>query len=998
MYKVQSQEFGPVSAAELKQLAKVGTLTPTDHVRPELIPKWSLASNVKGLFPEIELELDDSPASSSDENSVVAVPPPLLSSIAVVPPLPVAQRPYNVPIAATVEPLSHSATTLKSVVSDTVWRRLVQLQLPVGDELFWTRLSAFRSRRKEASLKDAEAKNFWQRASEKISSLAESAEIQTNRYLVVSSDGRSWVTNQLAAVGEAWNIPMAQYKVSCHWNAYELTVNLETISQELEVELAQYKIDLSRDQANRCHGSPNDVIALANAGPPEIPADLWTCFPLVSQVTPARLGSFFNRADAPGRIGIAAVNDSAIVFGNDSKAVTLPFANIVGWRKGDGYLLCIHDTGNQLQHVSITTSGAVATVDDLAEFVAKIAEATKAAESAKNVTAADSPLEKKAETTLQTSTSCEPGPTMASADGIAHPRHALDTISKSLRRESTDKFCEHQMLAAEFSATPLFKTQRKRLMIVCRDSDVQVAVAEPNELLWQPLDSPYLHSFMDRWFVEASSGEVFELLVDKENEPIVAAMKYLLQSMYPNAKNACTLALLTPTNDETADWNIAIPFRIRFEDHGTLQFEASVESQSVGTFTCTSDAVSRKSRLWNDQFVIANVTVPGSDVPMQLASPPETLVRIWETRELTNLRTRTKGITLGEMYAQYNEMRNRKFVTGIFGNYFLAQQRLELRSPLDAFINQIELTPPGVLQEQLELELIERLSVLEISRHQLNRWLDRCTLMYPHQQADTTRRWLEDAFGKDVVSYEDRDREAWKVHQQTRAELRQVQASMNRAMAEVGQNLNAISFAFPEEVRCEALAATRRAASMAGKGAMVAAFAGMGGQMLMGLGRASVGDPMGVALLGTVGMSMLGRHLEKNAMDTEKKLRLRAYGTQALQWWKVVLETASVMALESRHTIEQSQKSAMLRDRKILESLPREQLPQTQKRMASTMLAMMQEEVDNQFYEALPGSGVFGWHIVDHMSEVTSTQPKVVLKRFSGEVPGSLAIGVKDGR
>ncbi len=64
------------------------------------------------------------------------------------------------------------------------------------------------------------------------------------------------------------------------------------------------------------------------------------------------------------------------------------------------------------------------------------------------------------------------------------------------------------------------------------------------------------------------------------------------------------------------------------------------------------------------------------------------------------------------------------------------------------------------------------------------------------------------------------------------------------------------------------------------------------------------------------------------------------------------------MGLECRHTIEEAQKAAMLRDRKLLESMPRDKLPQIQKRMAAVMLAMLQEEVDNQFYEALPGCGV----------------------------------------
>ena len=997
MYQLQGQDFGPVSSAELKRLAELGTLARTDLVRQTALEAWSAASQIVDLFPDVIEPEVAARANSSQPTEANVGPPPLPPSAAVSSPRLPLPLPEVQPSPSKFEAPSPSTNNLKLAISDVVWKRLVQLQLPVSDDLFWIRLSAFRSRRKEPLPDEGETKGFWKRASEKIASLAESAEIQTNRYLIASTDGRYWVTNQLAAVGEAWAIQSHECRLSCHWQECELTVDLMPNSPTAEVEFAQFKINLSRPSAMRGHGTPNRVIAAANAGLVDVSLDSWACFPLVCRVQPAALGSFFKTWDSASQIGIAAVTESAIVFGEGSRTLALPFRRIIAWRTGDGHLKCVADTGQKLQYVGIAVNSAVPLSDDAVTFIDKIAEAVKAA-SEDQGDSADDPTTKDSTAPPQASTPRDDSPPIPRVDDQGLPARSLSTIVQSLKRECGDAYCKTQMLVAEFAATPLFGTPRRRLLVVCRDDQVQILVSESNTSQWQQLVTPRLRRLVDRWFVEAAGGEVFELRVDNDNEPIIAAVVRSLQTTNPEPDCDRPLVLLTPSQDAATGSGSAVPFRLHFGGQGILRFQASVESPLIDSFECPAAAVGKKSRVWNDQFGVTSVATPNRGEPLQLIASPATLIRIWETRELTNLRMKTEGISLGEMYSLYNEMRTSKFVTGVFGNYFLTQQRLELRSPLDSFINEIESAPSGMLPEELETALIERLSILEISRNQLNRWLDRCTLMFPHQQADLTRRWLEDAFGTEIVAREDAEKQAWRVHQQMRSELRQVQASMNRAMAEVGHNLNAIAFAFPEEVRCAALAATRRAASMAGKGAMVAAFAGMGGQMLMGLGRASVGDPLGIALLGTVGLSMVGRHLEKNAQDKEKKIRIRAYGIQALQWWNVVLETASVMALESRHTIEQMQKAAMLRDRKILESMPREKLPPAQKRMAAAMQAMLHEEVGNQFYEAIPGSGVFGWHIVDHMFDMTTTQPKIVLKSFSGEVPGSLAIGVNDVR
>ena len=50
-YSKGSQRFGPVSAAELKQLASSGELSPGDMIWKEEWSEWKRADSVKGLFP-----------------------------------------------------------------------------------------------------------------------------------------------------------------------------------------------------------------------------------------------------------------------------------------------------------------------------------------------------------------------------------------------------------------------------------------------------------------------------------------------------------------------------------------------------------------------------------------------------------------------------------------------------------------------------------------------------------------------------------------------------------------------------------------------------------------------------------------------------------------------------------------------------------------------------------------------------------------------------------
>jgi hypothetical protein len=51
-YARNNQQFGPVSAGELKQLADSGRLAPDDLLWREGMDAWATAINLRGLFPE----------------------------------------------------------------------------------------------------------------------------------------------------------------------------------------------------------------------------------------------------------------------------------------------------------------------------------------------------------------------------------------------------------------------------------------------------------------------------------------------------------------------------------------------------------------------------------------------------------------------------------------------------------------------------------------------------------------------------------------------------------------------------------------------------------------------------------------------------------------------------------------------------------------------------------------------------------------------------------
>jgi len=72
-YRVMSDEIGPVTGSQLKQLAKDGTIEPDTHVRKGREGSWVTADHVQGLFPKLTMQLP-AVAPSRSPNPVFSEP------------------------------------------------------------------------------------------------------------------------------------------------------------------------------------------------------------------------------------------------------------------------------------------------------------------------------------------------------------------------------------------------------------------------------------------------------------------------------------------------------------------------------------------------------------------------------------------------------------------------------------------------------------------------------------------------------------------------------------------------------------------------------------------------------------------------------------------------------------------------------------------------------------------------------------------------------------
>lgn len=1014
----EGKKHGPESLERIAKLIQKGILAPNCPVWRKGLSGWTEANRLSEL---VALLAPSSAPSSAPQSappfpagSIVPTTPPQSPS----PPVPqlppyqplVAAAPAAIPGALTAANLEHSsrATVIASTtpapeaalsclippdaarraMGDATWTALLNAGMNPSSIFGCFPVARLRVADEPNESTAASALSLLRRVSHKISDITDRGEMLGQHSFIDAGPDQAYVASRMVGKTEVWPVLKQSFDVCNRWQDNSLEVEFHASNPNSRIRSIVLRVPAGEEIPETFLGSvlpllSSAAIGAARIGPRTLPALLR------ARVAVGQPGTFDLTYALAASVSLVEIADDALNITYFGNVEAIPLSDIIAWRASESSVSIFTSGADRVRNWVISPCGYLDPFE--------IAITTPAKADTRPLQGEDGPLSNPPHSPPTPEPATDPAmatPCRPATPQTLEARESLSEIVAFLEARLPESRAHRDMLVAEFEAVAIFNNQPTRVLIKNRDKELAVAEKRPHASANRWLSNFRLYCFQNHHFLQLDENDLYRIQIAGQAGKWGEALARVTAERSIFTTSLVLLSkpdMQSEPTSTTAPWKNYQPRLLSVANGVMILSDPCANAAEHETLEVGLDKLGAESRVWNAAFGVVPIQTDGDSTPRWLIADNRTLVGLWQQAELKSLTVRTTGVSLGVLYREYNNSRCEMYLTGVFGNFFLAQRQLEQESSVESLIKSINDSPPGPLPAELANQLIRRLSILEVSRHQLTRWMDRCALMYPHYMAQSERDWLANAFGERIVDRATQEKEAWRVHQQFRSELRQVQASMGKALAEVGQNLQTVSWAFPEEVRFAALAAIRRSAGMAEKGAMIAAFSGVGTQLLMGLGRASLGDPLGIAMVGAVGLSLVGKQLEKNVKEKEKQIRLRAYGVQALQWWDTTLETAAVMALECRYAMELSRQAATARDRQLLEKLTPEELSKAQQRMAAIMKRSLREDTSSQFYETMPGSGIFGWHLVDQITAIAADRSNIALTRFRGELPGAMA-------
>ena len=852
------------------------------------------------------------------------------------------------------------AATLKTYLSEDLWRQLVAAGMRWESIVYWIRIQNAKTRELKSGQPSRNVSDFLKSVSNKVSSAIEQSNVvDANRVLVVTNAGPMFIVGQFALAPKICSFAKEEFRIDVRMNGSQLEIELNELQPLREIQQATMRFDLSTETLppfggrlesfiggwlkQRSHGSDQTLLQ----------------FPVFLRVSHWRRGSFIQPI-ASSLASWVSISHTGFRLFSDQFDRGFEFTQIIHWREMQQGLEFLAWSEDGICRLWITPHGAVPIPADSEQLSLQATGAS--ATSGHLFTSKPDPADD------------------AGSIAFNHPGKAsMRILREAFRTHAADVQSFLPFFAVELSVTPVFENESVPVGMTYDGEQFRTWIGA-GEFQKRIVDKGFIcYEFPAGRFLQ-TNGDFFRVELPTECAELWKTLCLSSENRIRIRDTGVTLATMECTESPRA-----VPVTLQLDEAGQIHLAYGRDDEQI----LSSLQLSSGSLSWTKLCGQVQILHAENDGAIKVTASPAAIVDLWKGKEQYALRVSTDGLRLGGLYDEFARRRTDKFLAGVFGSLIVTQEQLEIDGTVAEFLNEMNAAPAGPLSDEMSARLVQRLSILEISRQQLGRWFDRCSLFLPHFWSKLERDWLEETFGDTVVDKQRRDREAWRVQQTIRSELRQVQASLGRPLQELGQNLNAVSFAFPEEVRCASLASVRNAAGLAEKGAMLSAFGGIGAQVLMGLGRASMGDPIGIAILGTMGLGLVGKHLQQKAKNVEQKIRLRAYGSQALQWWGVVLESGFVMAFECRQSIAQLERSRFERDKKLLEGLPLEQLPVVQRRMVSVMRKWLEESTDSQFYEVLPGSGLYGHQLVQRVADSTGSQASLLISEFGYELPGS---------
>ena len=1022
-YSKNEKKFGPFPSSKLLKLVLAGELLENDLVWNKALPNWVPAKKIKGLFPKNEISTTATPPpiplmieneqapldlneelskeklqrqlSDFEKNEIVhddkfqQIIPPISENNLVHPinqiPDPsevVKNSPSKFTFFKTNFQENGGASNIQSfqkTIGEELMAELSSMGLEISKIQCWIPIQKFISREAANDQQGQNFGGFLKSVSNKIiSTIEQSSIIDSNRVLILPSFG-PWLLVTVGRIGfksSILKINPEDFSLKVSFSDLKFSLAFEKKGPQGGDTLSFIgSLDFSKAFPLNFGGILDSIITIWLAGRDFKIKGKIIPLPIVLHNSGSVFGSFFQKLDS-GAIVLLAIDDLGLHFFNEQIDFYLEYSSILAWSDFDDGILIFNSTDNGVCKLLLNCHGSSELALNLVNTIF-----TNQNESSFNLPdpiidaaiAGSSEVEKNS---LESN-----APDLNFGEIKNNGIFSIEIIKEFLLLHLKNKKVRDGFFVSDL-IIPVLPEQSFLKIAITYDGTLFKSWIGSGAICERELDEKFaVYELLSGRYFQTNQGEVFNIDISQPD--------------YEIWQNLCQL---TKVNSSVGS-NEGVPGILELEDKISelVQVDLNKNGQfrifrkAMSAIVISLDEFPSVSLQWGSLY--GSVGLSCDELPnVILTLPTIAIIDLWREKDIYALSVKTSGVMLGDLYRLYNKIRTEKFLAGLFGNLIITQQQLESDGGLEEFRKTLADAPPGPLDHELNTKLAQKLAILEISRQQISRWFDRCSLFLPHFWAMQDHDWLTSIFGPKIVDLQECEKETLRIQKIIRSELKQVQASLGKSLTELGDNLNSVSFVFPEEVRCAAIASVRNAAGLAEKGAIVAAFGGVGAQLIMGLGKASLGGPLGVAMLGTMGLGLLGSYLQKKAIKKEQQIQLRAYGDQALQWWTVIMDSSYVMAYECSKALDHLHDSNLERDKKILEGLSSDELFYSQKKMTQNIRQWLKTNLQSQFYEVLPGTGLFGHHIVRKISSNAKKNAIKIIEDFGRELPGSAGL------
>ncbi len=455
---------------------------------------------------------------------------------------------------------------------------------------------------------------------------------------------------------------------------------------------------------------------------------------------------------------------------------------------------------------------------------------------------------------------------------------------------------------------------------------------------------------------------------------------------YPNGDKYAGVLSMLPVNIEYifGDRSVPQPFiyheeikNLTIDENGIKGGDVFYEFAKMENYCyCTEKFNCKISFVYNNESV--NLTTANS-----------LGVSVSNLQEKVQVKSVMESYNVNQLYALYYQRRTKNFMAATFSEIFKTDKMLNDNIKVQDVINAMRSSDSAVLRgafqslvgkfknvDDLQSDLIQKISLMEIQRRRIQKLGDEWVTYYPHYMASIQTEWLKYIFAP-YIKEETLNTEYWKCVAQFKRILQGSNAYVQKSMNEIGMCTSKLSSVLPDDVKRADITSALRINSV-DKSEMLKT----GTNIMLGITTGlELGNLLMRGIYGTSPMmiSMSAKMLvDAYTKDVNSRKDIKAYGLQTLEWWQILMKGMRIQILEIANGVGEYNKICLKRDTDIFKALPDEAKAKVKERLTIALKDNIVGDIDEKYLEILPQMNVRISNIIEDIDTSLNSRNAII--------------------